>query len=103
MEWLVFVVIVLSIVLFFKLSHVKHKIGLMIFLVVVFFIYFTFNAVANNNSILLNNTSGVIDGVKSYSLWLGQAFENFKAITGKAMGMDWFPENTSIVSDVYKG
>lgn len=100
MNWFIIGLVVLVVFLFFKMSHAKHKLILVTVLVLFLFFYLTFVAVANNNSIELDNPTGFFQATKAYFPWLGQAFGNFRTLGGNAVRMDWLPEGVNSTADL---
>lgn len=89
--FLVIVVLVVSKFIHFK--HIKHKLTAIILVLLLFFLYISFKMVVKNNSINLENISGVFSAFKVYFSWLVQLFGNVKDITGNVIGMEWLPQN----------
>lgn len=74
----------------------KHKVFLIVFILVLLFIYTTGSRVLTGYDINWKSASGVEKGLKAYFAWFGGVFGNFKSITANAIKMDWSTNNTDI-------
>lgn len=92
--WIIVLAAVLAILFIAKLSHLKHKLSIIALIGFVLIVMLTFMKVANTNSLDVGSTSGFFSGVKLYFSWLGNAFNNFKVLTGNVVRMDWFSNST---------
>ncbi len=97
MNWLLIIIIVLALFALLKMSHFRHRLTTIVIVCLFLFIYVSFSVVANNNSVDLSTASGLFQASKIYFSWFGQAFGNMKSITGNVIGMDWLPENKTII------
>ena len=96
MNWLLIIIIVLGIVAILKFTHLKHRIYIIVIVIVLLFLLGTFSLVANNNSIDLKTSSGTIQAMRVYFVWLGQSFSNLKTLTANVIGMEWVPEGHNV-------
>ena len=96
MNWLLIVIIILGVVAILKFTHLKHRVFIVLIVLVLLFLLGTFSFVAQNNSIDLETSSGTIQAMKVYFVWLGQSFTNIKTLTANVIGMDWVPEGHNV-------
>lgn len=89
------IVAILVVSKFIHFHHWKNKIIAVVLIVVLVFIISTFMSVVKNNSVDFKTISGIINLVKIYFVWLGQAFGNIKVLTANVVKMDWMPQNMS--------
>ena len=103
MNWVIILIAVIAVVIVSKVIHFRHfqhKITAILIIVLTLFLYSTFTAVVHNHDIDLKTVPGVMSAGKVYVVWLGQAFNNLKTLTGNAVKMDWMPQNVSISSPI---
>jgi len=96
MNWLLIIIVVLGLLVFLKVSHLRHKITTVVIVVLLLFLYVSFSVVAQNHSTDISTAKGLFQATQVYFSWFGQAFVNMKSITGSVVDMDWLPENKSI-------
>ena len=92
----VILVLVVLAVFAIKLNHLRHRIFIIILVLIVLFFYVTFFIVKTNHGLDFSNTSGIISAIKIYTGWLANSFNNFLAITGNAIKMDWKNTNATV-------
>jgi len=100
-SWLIIVVGILAIFVASKIlhfNHWKHRLLTIALILLALFIYASFSAVVDSHNINMASAKGVFEASKVYVMWLGQAFTNFKSLTGNAIHMDWMPRNVSITA-----
>lgn len=89
------IIVIIVVSKFLHFHHLKSKIIAVVLIVVLIFITSTFMSVIKNNSVDFKSVSGIINVVKIYFVWLGQAFGNIKVLTANVVKMDWIPQNMS--------
>lgn len=62
--------------------------------VVIFFIVSALLIVSNNN-LRMNEQQNIEKFSELYSGWINHIFFNFKVLTGNAIKLDWFPQNST--------
>ena len=92
--WIIILVAVLGMLFIGKLSHIKHRLSIILLILFLLLIYLSFVRVAGGSSVDLKSASGFFDGIKLYFSWLGHLFANMKIITGNAVRMEWFGNAT---------
>ena len=104
-NWFIIIFIVFAIIVLFKVKHMKHsnrKFSIMIIIILLTFIVISMYFVAKANNIDMTTVNGFSKGMKVYAGWLIQSFQNIKALTGYAVGLDWSSKNKSISSEDLK-
>ncbi len=94
--WAVIAIIILIAVVFIKVSGARHKLGLILIVVVILFLLGTASIVFIKNEVDLSDTKGFFDAVKLYFGLLGNGFQNLKTLAGNAIGMDWDDTNGTL-------
>ena len=92
-SWIIVAIVIACGVLFIKLSGARHKIGLMIFVLLILFLFGTASIIITKNKIDFSNTDDLFEAVKLYLGLLGNGFQNLRSLTGNAIGMDWNSTN----------
>jgi len=93
MYWSIVIVLIILAFVFLKMSHAKHRISLIVFILVLLFFYITVSRVFTQYDIDWKSSAGMEKGIKVYFSWLGGAFGNLKTITANAIRMDWSQKN----------
>ncbi len=78
------------------MSSARHKIGLIVFALIILFLYVTSWVVLTKNNLDFNSTEGFADAAKVYLGFLGNGFQNLKALAGRAIDMDWTSTNGTL-------
>jgi hypothetical protein len=89
MSWIFITVLVIAGFLIMKIAHLKHRFFMVMIILLALFLYTTMSSVADENNLNFSNTQGVFEGIKLYSGWLANGFQNLKVLTGNVIGMDW--------------
>ena len=98
-NWFIIILIIAGILVLMKISHIKHsrhKISLMIFVVLLLFFISSIYFVAVINHMDMTTINGFGNGMKIYAGWLLNSFDNIKILTGAAIGLDWKAANETI-------
>lgn len=98
-NWFIIILIVAGILVLMKVSHLKHsrhKLTLMIFVILLLFFIASLYFVAIANHIDMTTVNGFGIGMKVYAGWLLNSFNNIKVLTGNVIGMDWRATNGTI-------
>lgn len=92
MNWVIIGLIVVALIVVNKAVHFHHAKSRFFTILLILFVgifCLSFYSVVQSNSIDLKNPSGIFSAVKIYAIWVGQAFNNLKIITGNAISLDW--------------
>jgi len=89
MNWIIIIILIILAFFFLRMKHLRHKIYMVVLIVVILFVYITAGNILAKHNISLKTTEGIIQGIKVYYAWLGGVFDNFKTIAGNAIKMDW--------------
>jgi len=92
-SWLVILVLVGVALFALKLNKVRHKVWIIVVILVALFLYMSLALVYNRNELDFKSVEGLSDVVRVYLGWLGNSFQNLKGITGNAIKMDWTSTN----------
>ena len=85
----VLAIITIGIWIVIEIKRFKHKIFVILLIVLVIFSYVSFAVVAQDNELDFTSFSGVIEATKIYFSWLGSIFGNLKQITANVFKLDW--------------
>jgi hypothetical protein len=88
-SWVVLAVLVIAGVLALKMNHLRHKVFIIILVIVALFFYSTFLYVNNQHNLDFSTTEGFTESMDVYLGWLANSFTNLKQLTGNAIRMDW--------------
>jgi len=106
MNWWLLGLVVIALFVASKLihfKHAKHKIFIILGILLIAFLYFSFTAIVASHSADLRTASGVFEASKVYLSWLGSAFNNIKTVSGNIVKMDWIPKNVSLTGAATSG
>lgn len=98
-HWIVIVVLVIAGIIAIKISHLRHRVFIILLILLALFLYSSMALVVDDNEIDLNNSKGIMKGLKIYTGWLANGFRNLKALTGRAIDMDWTSINGSFFGE----
>jgi len=87
--WVIIIGLGLIAAVILKVSHVKHRVTLIVLILFALFITSTASYIAVSNELDLGSTGGFVDAVKIYLGWLANGFQNLRSLTGNAIKMDW--------------
>lgn len=102
-NWFIIILIIAGILVLMKISHIKHsrhKLGLMIFIVLLLFFIASIYFVAATNHVDMTTVSGFGTGMKIYGGWLVNSFDNIRTLTGAAIGLDWKATNKTVPQNI---
>ncbi len=91
--WIIVAIVIIGGFVLIKLSSTKSQIKLVFVVLLALFLFGTILVVYAKNKFELTSYQGFLDAGKVYLGWLGNGFQNLKALTGKAIGMDWESTN----------
>jgi len=94
-SWVIIIILVVIGIIAIRLNHFRHRIFIILLVVLALFLYTTMTYVNNQNKLDFGDTKGVMNSLKIYTGWLANGFTNLKALTGKATKMDWTSTNVS--------
>lgn len=87
--------LIVLVILFFKVKHVKHGLGSYVFIFILIFLIASVSYVYMTNNIDLTSFDGVVEAGKLYLGWLGGVFHNTGKITAYAVDQNWGVNSTS--------
>lgn len=93
MNWLIIIALIVLAFVFLRFRHIKHKVFLIGFIILLLFIYTTSSRVLAEHNIDWKSVGGIEKALKVYFSWIGGAFGNLKVITSNAIKMDWAAKN----------
>ena len=94
-SWIVIIILVVIGIISIKMNHLKHRMFVIILVLIALFLYSSMALVTTQNDLDFNSTEGFFKTIKVYGGWLANGFKNFKTITGNAVKMDWSSTNES--------
>ncbi len=94
-SWIIIIVLVVIGVILLKMNHFRHKMWIIVILLLALFLYATLYVVNVQNNLDFTTFSGFVGSMKVYGGWLANGFQNFKVLTGNAVKMDWTSTNSS--------
>ena len=97
-SWIVIALLIVGIMFIVRAKHMKHRIFVIILIIVGLFLYSTLMIVSYNNDLRLDNATNVYSAFKVYLGWLGNAITNMKGVIGNAVKMDWTSSNSSLLN-----
>lgn len=100
MNWLIVIIFVVLILIFVKMRYLKHKIFVILMIILLLTIYLTASNVLSGYDINWKSVTGVEKAVKVYFVWLGGVFDNLKVMTGNAIKMDWGMKNKTATDKI---
>lgn len=91
----------------YMLSTSKHhrrrpRVTMILLLIAILFLVSTIYLVSKANKVDMTTVSGFSDGMKVYSIWLFQGFNNLRSISGYAVAMDWKGNNSTANTSAVK-
>ena len=81
-----------------KMNHLRHRIFIIMMILLAIFLYVSFYTVTATNNLDFKSPEGVINAVRVYLGWLANGFNNIKVLTGNAIKMDWTSTNGSFLN-----
>ncbi len=94
-SWIVIVILVIVGIFAIKMNHLRHRIFIILLILLALFLYTSIAVITNQNNLEINNVEGVFQLTKVYTGWLANGFENLKTMTGNIIKMDWTSTNAS--------
>jgi|TARA_Y100000034_G_C6853529_1_gene387508 hypothetical protein len=96
-SWIIWIVVGITLFLFFKYSSIRYeRVWTYILAVVFVFLLFTFFSVITHNEIDLTSFDGFVTGAKFYGQWLWGWAGNLGTITGNIVNIDWSGNFTNV-------
>lgn len=99
MNWILIVILVGLLFFLAKARYLKHKVYILLSIVLVLLFYISVSAAIAGHDIDLNSISGWESAGRIYFSWLGNALSNMKVIAGNAVKMDWKVENVTLINE----
>ena len=90
MGWIILGVLIIALMLVYKIRHTKHRIYLVLMILLTIFVYTTGAAIIKESGIDVFTLKGALTGGKLYFNWLTQIFSNARSLAGNAVKMSWF-------------
>jgi len=97
-SWIIIAILVLAAFIVLKTNHFKHRVWVVLLVLLALFLYASLTFINAKNDLDLNSTKGVFDSAKIYLGWLANGFKNLKSITGNAIKMDWTSTDESFLN-----
>jgi len=97
MNWLIVAILIVLAFIFLRISHMKHKLFLIIIIMFLLFFYTTGSSVLSGQNVDWKSFSGIEKAFKVYFSWLGGVFGNLKVLTTNAIKMNWDLGNSTWV------
>jgi hypothetical protein len=97
-SWLIIIGLVIAAVFALKMNHLRHRVWIILIIMLALFLYATMALVYRQNEIKLNTAEDFIHASRIYLGWLGHSFDNLKLLTGNAVRMDWTSANSTLLS-----
>lgn len=88
-SWIIIGVLIVLLLVFAKLKHIRHKTFLIILVLLLLFFYISASAVIKNQNIDLGSFGGIVKASSLYFNWLVHLGGNAKQLAGNALKMDW--------------
>jgi hypothetical protein len=101
-SWVIIIILVIAGIISIKMNHLRHRVFIIILIMIALFFYITMTFVTNKNEVDLTTYDGFVKGMKIYGGWLANGFSNIKALTGNAVKMDWKSTDGSFFSNSSK-
>ena len=98
-SWIIIVVLVVLGVFLLKINHFRHKMWILIVILLALFLYSTIYIVNSQNNMDFTSFSGFMGSMKVYGGWLANGFQNLKSLGGEATEMDWTSVNGSFIEN----
>jgi len=92
-SWIVIVILVVIGIFAIKLNHLKHRVFIIMLVLIALFLYASMALVTTQNDVNFDDSEGFFHAFKVYKGWLANGFENVKVITGHVLKMDWSSTN----------
>tara|TARA_Y100000310_G_scaffold288212_1_gene313655 strand:+ start:2868 stop:3194 length:327 start_codon:yes stop_codon:yes gene_type:complete len=80
-----------------KMNHMRHRVFIILLVLLAFFIYGTVTVVNSTNEMDLTSSEGFLDAAKLYFGWLANGVKNMRTITGNVIKMDWTSTNGTFI------
>lgn len=98
-SWAVIVILVIVGIFAIKLNHLRHRIFILLLILLALFLYVSVNYISVEHDLNLKSSEGVFSAIRIYSGWLANGFQNLKDLTGKIIKMDWTSTEGSFFED----
>ena len=92
MNLLLILILLVALIALLKFLHFKHRIVVIAAVLIFLFIYVSFSFATKGEEVDLQTSSGTLQAIKVYSVWLGNAFTNAKTISANVVNMEWVPD-----------
>ena len=97
-HWIVIAIFLLVGIAAIKMNHIRHRIFIIFLILVALFLYITTILVSDEHNLNFSSSEGVFNAVRVYTGWLAHNYQNIKALTGRAIDMDWTSTNGTFFS-----
>ena len=95
-NWIIIVILVIVGVFAIKMNHLKHRVFIIILIILALFFYASVTYISSKNNLSMNSYNGFVNTMKIYGGWLGNGFGNVRVLTGNAVKMDWTSVNGTL-------
>ena len=95
-SWIVIVVLVVVGIMAIKMNHLRHRVFIVLLILLALFLYTSMAFISNQNNLSFNSSEGIFTAMKVYTGWLANGFENMKTIVGNAVKMDWISSDRNV-------
>ncbi|MDP3026212.1 MAG: hypothetical protein Q8N63_00775 [Nanoarchaeota archaeon] len=99
LNWIIIFVLVMLGIYVLKLNHLRHRFWIFFLIFLAVFLYVSITVVHNKYDLDFTTFDGLSKSTKVYLGWLGNGFENMKALTGNAIKMDWTSSSNESLLD----
>ena len=89
LSWILIIGIALLIWLFVRAKHFKHRLYVLILIILMIVFYVTAVKVVESSGVDIKTLEGMVVAGRLYVKWLGNALDNTKTIVGEIIKMDW--------------
>ena len=79
-SWIVIAILVIVGVIAIKMNHLKHRVFIVILILLALFLYTSMNLIVKDNDLNLNSVDGLFNVIKVYTGWLANGFQNLKEL-----------------------
>ena len=98
-SWIVIIILVLVGIFAIKMNHLRHRIFIILLVLLALFLYSSMALVTTHNELKFDSAEGIFSSLKVYGGWLVNGFQNFKALAGNVVNMDWSSTNGTLFEE----
>ena len=101
-NWLIIAILIVLGVIVLKANHFRHRFWIFFLIFIAIFLYISITAVHSKYNLDFTTFEGLSNSIRVYLGWLGNGFQNMKALVGNAIKMDWTSNNKSLFDKTNK-